>query len=72
MTHSDALRLFVSIPEELVERPMIYEMIKQFDVIPSIRCANVEHGIRGEVACSTTVPPIRQRSPTSVFVRSRP
>jgi hypothetical protein len=38
----DAIRLYVSIPEELVERPMIYEMIKQFDVIPSIRRANVE------------------------------
>ena len=42
MTHPDALRLFVSIPEELVERPMIYEMIKRFDVVPSIRRANVE------------------------------
>jgi hypothetical protein len=39
---TDAIRLFVSIPEELVERPMIYEMIKQFDVVPSIRRANVE------------------------------
>ncbi len=37
-----AMRLFVSIPEALVERPMIYEMIKRFDVIPSIRRANVE------------------------------
>ena len=37
-----------------------------------IRCANVAHGMRGEAACSTTVPPIRQRSPTSVPVRSRP
>jgi hypothetical protein len=42
MTHSDALRLFVSIPEDLVERPLIYEMIKRFDVVPSIRRANVE------------------------------
>jgi hypothetical protein len=38
----DSIRLFVSIPEALVDRPMIYEMIKQFDVIPSIRRANVE------------------------------
>ena len=37
-----------------------------------IRCANVAPGMRGEVACRTTVPPIRQRSPTSVPVRSRP
>jgi L-aspartate semialdehyde sulfurtransferase ferredoxin len=39
---TDAIRLFVSIPEELVDRPMIYEMIKRFDVVPSIRRANVE------------------------------
>jgi hypothetical protein len=39
---SPSLRLFVSIPEALVERPMIYEMIKNFDVVPSIRRANVE------------------------------
>jgi NIL domain len=39
---SDSMRLFVSIPEPLVERPMIYEVIKRFDVIPSIRRANVE------------------------------
>jgi hypothetical protein len=42
MTSSDSIRLFVSIPEPLVERPMIYEVIKRFDVIPSIRRANVE------------------------------
>jgi len=40
--HSDSIRLFVSIPEALVERPMIYEVIKNFDVVPSIRRANVE------------------------------
>jgi hypothetical protein len=39
---NDGLRLFVSIPEDLVERPLLYEMIKQFDVVPSIRRANVE------------------------------
>jgi hypothetical protein len=36
------LRLFVSFPEELVERPMIYELVKQFDVVPNLRRANVE------------------------------
>jgi len=40
--HPDALRLFVSFPEELVERPMIYELVKRFDVIPNIRRAAVE------------------------------
>ena len=42
MNDADALRLFVSFPEELVERPMIYEMVKRFDVVPNIRRANVE------------------------------
>ena len=36
------LRLFVSFPEQLVDRPLIYEVIKKFDVVPSIRRANVE------------------------------
>ena len=36
------IRLFVSFPEELVERPMIYEIVKRFDVVPNIRRANVE------------------------------
>jgi len=39
---ADHLRLFVSFPEELVERPMIYEIVKRFDVVPNIRRANVE------------------------------
>jgi ABC-type methionine transport system ATPase subunit len=38
----DRERLFVSFPEDLVDRPMIYEMVKQFDVVPNIRRANVE------------------------------
>jgi L-aspartate semialdehyde sulfurtransferase ferredoxin len=36
------LRLFVSFPAELVDRPLIYEIIKEFDVVPNIRRANVE------------------------------
>jgi hypothetical protein len=40
--HVDSLRLFVSFPEELVDRPMIYELVKRFDVVPNIRRANVE------------------------------
>jgi NIL domain-containing protein len=40
--HGDAVRLFVSFPEELVDRPMIYELVKRFDVVPNIRRANVE------------------------------
>ena len=38
---SEHVRLFVSFPEELVDRPMIYEMVKRFDVVPNIRRANV-------------------------------
>jgi len=37
-----SIRLFVSFPEELVDRPLIYEIVKKFDVVPSIRRANVE------------------------------
>jgi hypothetical protein len=36
------LRLFVSFPEALVDRPLIYEVIQKFDVVPNIRRANVE------------------------------
>jgi hypothetical protein len=35
-------RLFVSFPEPLVRRPMVYELVKRFDVVPNIRRANVE------------------------------
>ena len=36
------VRLFVSFPEQLVDRPLIYEVITEFDVVPNIRRANVE------------------------------
>ena len=36
------IRLFVSFPEPLVDQPMIYELVKRFDVIPNLRRANVE------------------------------
>jgi hypothetical protein len=42
VSQSAALKLFVSFPEELVEKPMIYEIVKRFDVIPNLRRANVE------------------------------
>lgn len=35
-------RLYVSIPEELVDRPLVYELVKKFEVVPNIRRANVE------------------------------
>jgi ABC-type methionine transport system ATPase subunit len=37
-----ATRYFVSFPEALVTRPIVYELVKQFDVVPNIRRANVE------------------------------
>ncbi len=42
----DRDRIYVSYPAELVPRPMLYEIVKQFDVVPSVRRANVEddHG----------------------------
>jgi hypothetical protein len=42
MTGTRPVRLFVSFPESLVGRPMIYELVKRFDVVPNIRRANVE------------------------------
>jgi hypothetical protein len=42
VTHHDSLRLFVSFPESLVDRPLIYEIITRFEVVPNIRRANVE------------------------------
>lgn len=61
--HTDTLHLFVSFPEELVDKPMIYELIKRFDVVPNIRRANVEAhsgwvilGITGEhSACDAAI-----------------
>lgn len=35
-------RLFVSFPEEMVGAPLVYEIVKRFDVVPNIRRANVE------------------------------
>lgn len=37
-----ASRLFVAFPEDLVAKPMIYEVVRRFDVVPNIRRANVE------------------------------
>ena len=42
MTPHESLRLFVSFPESLVDRPLVYEIVKNFDVVPNIRRANVE------------------------------
>ena len=66
-TMSEHVRLFVSFPEELVDRPMIYEVVKRFDVVPNIRRANVEQHsgwvileLNGEPGTTSTA-----RSPTS-------
>lgn len=37
-----SVRLFLSFPENLVDQPIIYEAVRQFDVVPNIRRANVE------------------------------
>ena len=36
------VRLHVSFPEELVDRPLVYELVKAHDVVPNIRRADVE------------------------------
>jgi hypothetical protein len=38
------LHLFVSFPEQMIQRPLVYEIVKRFDVVPNIRRANVEEG----------------------------
>ena len=66
--HTDELHLFVSFPEELVEKPMIYELVKRFDVVPNIRRANVEEhsgwvilGLTGEhSACDQAIAYLEQ------------
>lgn len=35
-------RLYLSFPEALVERPVIFEAVNRFGVMPNIRRANVE------------------------------
>lgn len=39
---SDSVRLYVQFPETLVDRPMIYEIVKEYDVVPNIRRAGIE------------------------------
>ena len=36
------IRLHVSFPEHLVDRPMLYEMMQAHDVVPNLRRAAVE------------------------------
>lgn len=38
----NSVRLYLTFPEDLVDKPIIYEVVKGFDVIPNIRRANVE------------------------------
>ena len=42
MTEPAPLKLFVSVPENRVAQPIVYELVKRFDVVPNIRRANVE------------------------------
>ncbi len=37
-----SIRLYLTFPEDLVGQPVIYEVVKRFDVIPNVRRANVE------------------------------
>lgn len=39
---SNRARLYLSFPEPLVERPVIFEAANRFGVMPNIRRANVE------------------------------
>lgn len=35
-------RLELTFPEKLIKKPVIYELVKEFNVIPNIRRANVD------------------------------
>jgi len=35
-------RLELTFPEKLIKKPVIYQLVKDFDVIPNIRRANVD------------------------------
>lgn len=35
-------RLELTFPEKLIKKPVIYQLVKEFDVIPNIRRANVD------------------------------
>ncbi len=39
------LRLHLTFPETLISEPIIYQMGREFEVVTSIRRANVEEGI---------------------------
>ncbi|MBE0429643.1 MAG: NIL domain-containing protein [Thermoleophilia bacterium] len=35
-------RLELTFPENLIKKPVIYQLVKEFDVVPNIRRANVD------------------------------
>jgi hypothetical protein len=38
-------RLYMTFGPEIITRPVIYEIVKQFDVIPNIRSASIHNDI---------------------------
>lgn len=35
-------RLELTFPEKLIQKPVVYQLVKEFDVVPNIRRANVD------------------------------
>ncbi|MFA6001242.1 MAG: NIL domain-containing protein [Thermoleophilia bacterium] len=35
-------RLELTFPEKLIKKPVVYQLVKEFDVIPNIRRANID------------------------------
>jgi len=35
-------RLELTFPEKLIKKPVVYQLVKEFDIIPNIRRANVD------------------------------
>lgn len=42
-------QLLLVIPDKLVSEPFLYHIVKQFDIVPSVRSARVEKGKIGMV-----------------------
>ena len=45
MAHSHVARVKLTFPEHLIRQPVIARLIREFDVMPNIRRANVEESL---------------------------
>ena len=45
MAHSHVARVKLTFPEHLIRQPVIARLVREFDVMPNIRRANVEESL---------------------------